>query len=86
MALAFKHFAEEQVDIAVVETGLGGGWTHNVLKPELSIITNIGLDHQQFLGDTIQNRRRESWYHRNRCRLSLGETRLKPFNFRTEIG
>lgn len=55
VALAFKHFAEEEVDIAIVETGLGGRLdSTNILNPELCIITNIGLDHQQFLGDTIQ--------------------------------
>ena len=54
VALAFKHFADEEVDVAVVETGLGGRLdSTNVLLPELSIITNIGLDHQQFLGDTL---------------------------------
>lgn len=55
VALAFKHFAEEKVDIAIVETGLGGRLdSTNVINPELSVITNIGLDHQQFLGETIQ--------------------------------
>ena len=54
VALAFKHFADEEVDVAVVETGLGGRLdSTNVLVPELSIITNIGWDHQQFLGDTL---------------------------------
>ena len=54
VALAFKHFAYEEVDIAIVETGLGGRLdSTNVLNPELSIITNIGLDHQQFLGETL---------------------------------
>ena len=54
VALAFRHFADEQVDITVIETGLGGRLdSTNVLKPELSIITNIGFDHQQFLGDTL---------------------------------
>lgn len=55
VALAFKHFADEKVDIAIVETGLGGRLdSTNVLEPELSIITNIGLDHQQFLGESLQ--------------------------------
>ncbi|MBL4586463.1 MAG: bifunctional folylpolyglutamate synthase/dihydrofolate synthase [Flavobacteriales bacterium] len=54
VALAFYHFAKNQVDIAIVETGLGGRLdSTNVLIPELSVITNIGLDHQQFLGDTL---------------------------------
>jgi len=55
VALAFHHFAEEKVDIAIVETGLGGRLdSTNVINPELSIITNIGYDHQQFLGETLQ--------------------------------
>lgn len=53
-ALAFQYFADEKVDIAVIETGMGGRLdSTNVLEPELSIITNIGKDHTQFLGDTL---------------------------------
>jgi len=52
-ALAFKHFAEQHVDVAVVETGLGGRLDcTNIVSPILSIITNISLDHTQFLGNT----------------------------------
>ncbi|MBX2877986.1 MAG: bifunctional folylpolyglutamate synthase/dihydrofolate synthase [Saprospiraceae bacterium] len=55
VAMAFVHFAEEEVDVAVVETGLGGRLdSTNILQPELSIITNISFDHQQFLGDTLE--------------------------------
>lgn len=54
VAMAFDYFARERVDIAVIETGLGGRLdSTNVLKPLLSIITNISYDHQQFLGDTL---------------------------------
>lgn len=54
VALAFKHFKEEKVDIAIIETGLGGRLdSTNVIKPELSIITNIGLDHTEFLGTDL---------------------------------
>lgn len=54
VALAFRYFAEQQVDIAVIETGLGGRLdSTNVITPELSIITNIGYDHMQLLGDTL---------------------------------
>lgn len=53
-ALAFAYFVKEQVDIAVVEVGLGGRLdSTNVLTPILSVITNIGLDHTEFLGNTI---------------------------------
>ena len=54
VALAFDHFAKKEVDIAIIETGLGGRLdSTNVITPELSVITNIGYDHQQFLGDTL---------------------------------
>lgn len=55
MAMAFDYFAKNQVDIAVIETGLGGRLdSTNILMPILSIITNIGLDHTEFLGDTVE--------------------------------
>ena len=54
MALAFWYFAVEQVDIAVVEVGLGGRLdSTNILTPLVSVITNIGVDHTEFLGDTL---------------------------------
>lgn len=54
VAMAFAYFAQEKVDIAIIETGLGGRLdSTNIISPELSIITNIGMDHMQFLGDTI---------------------------------
>ncbi len=53
-ALAFAYFAETNVDIAVVETGLGGRLDcTNIVNPVLSIITNISFDHVQYLGDTL---------------------------------
>ena len=52
--MAFNYFYQEKVDIAIIETGLGGRLDcTNIVEPILSIITNIGLDHQKFLGDTI---------------------------------
>jgi dihydrofolate synthase/folylpolyglutamate synthase len=54
VAMAFEWFAENQVDIAVIETGLGGRLdSTNVIIPDLSVITNIGWDHMQILGDTL---------------------------------
>lgn len=54
VAMAFDHFAREKVDLAVIETGMGGRLdSTNVLKPILSVITNIGYDHMSFLGDTL---------------------------------
>lgn len=53
-ALAFLYFAEQQVDVAVVEVGLGGRLDcTNIIHPDLAVITNISFDHQQFLGDTL---------------------------------
>jgi dihydrofolate synthase/folylpolyglutamate synthase len=55
VALAFWYFSEEKVDIAVIEVGMGGRLdSTNVITPVASLITNIGLDHQAFLGDTIE--------------------------------
>ena len=54
-ALAFKYFAENEVDIAVIEVGLGGRLDcTNIITPILSVITNIGFDHTQFLGYTLE--------------------------------
>lgn len=54
VGLAFNFFKSETVDIAIIEVGLGGRLdSTNVITPEISIITNIGLDHTQFLGNTI---------------------------------
>ena len=54
-ALAFKHFADEQVDVAVIETGLGGRLdSTNIILPELCVITNIAFDHKDLLGDTLE--------------------------------
>lgn len=55
VAMAFEYFALQKVDIAVIETGLGGRLdSTNIINPILSIITNIGLDHTQLLGNTLE--------------------------------
>lgn len=55
VAMAFDYFARQAVDVAIVETGLGGRLdSTNIISPELSIITNIGLDHTALLGDTVE--------------------------------
>ena len=59
-ALGFDYFVREKVNVAVVETGLGGRLdSTNVLTPILSVITNIGMDHMEFLGNTLQRIARE---------------------------
>lgn len=55
VAMAFEYFAEQKVDIAVIEVGLGGRLdSTNIITPELSIITNIGWDHMNLLGNTLE--------------------------------
>ena len=54
VGMAFEYFAQEKVDIAIIETGLGGRLdSTNIIKPELSIITNIGWDHMALLGNSL---------------------------------
>jgi len=55
VAMAFQYFKDEEVDFAVIETGLGGRLdSTNIILPELSVITNIGYDHMNFLGNTLE--------------------------------
>jgi dihydrofolate synthase/folylpolyglutamate synthase len=55
VAMAFDYFRREKVDIAIIETGLGGRLdSTNIITPELSVITNIGMDHMNLLGDSIE--------------------------------
>jgi dihydrofolate synthase/folylpolyglutamate synthase len=54
VAMAFDHFAKENIEVAIIETGLGGRLdSTNIIHPEMSIITNIGMDHVQLLGNTL---------------------------------
>ncbi|EDP72199.1 folylpolyglutamate synthase [Flavobacteriales bacterium ALC-1] len=54
VGMAFEYFAKQKIDIAVIEVGLGGRLdSTNIITPELSVITNIGIDHTQFLGETL---------------------------------
>ena len=53
--MAFDHFAKEKVDIAIIETGLGGRLdSTNIISPEISVITNIGYDHMNLLGNSLK--------------------------------
>ncbi len=59
-AMAFRYFADEHVDVAIIEVGMGGRLDcTNIITPELSVITNISLDHTQFLGGTLAEIARE---------------------------
>lgn len=54
VGMAFQYFSKEKVDIAIIEVGMGGRLdSTNIITPEISVITNIGLDHTAFLGDTL---------------------------------
>ncbi len=56
VGMAFEYFSKKKVDIAVVEVGLGGRLdSTNIITPEVSVITNIGIDHTQFLGNTLKD-------------------------------
>lgn len=60
VVMAFQHFAEQEVDIAIIEVGLGGRLdSTNIITPEVSLITNIGMDHMDILGDTLEKITRE---------------------------
>lgn len=60
MEMAFKYFEEEEVDVAIIEVGLGGRLdSTNIINSQLSVITNIGFDHVQFLGDNLESIARE---------------------------
>ncbi len=53
--MSFEYFKQQKVDVAIMEVGMGGRLdSTNIINPEVSVITNIGLDHTQFLGDTLQ--------------------------------
>ena len=55
VGMAFEYFSKQKVDIAIVEVGLGGRLdSTNIIMPEVSVITNIGIDHTQFLGNTLE--------------------------------
>lgn len=55
MTMAFCYFADMHVDVAIIEVGLGGRLdSTNIITPDLSVITNIGFDHMQFLGNTLE--------------------------------
>ncbi|MDY3105101.1 MAG: folylpolyglutamate synthase/dihydrofolate synthase family protein [Prevotella sp.] len=75
-ALAFTYFAEQKVDVAVIEVGLGGRLDcTNIITPILSIITNISLDHTQFLGNTLPLIAKEkAGIIKDRIPVVIGET------------
>ncbi|QDO92696.1 bifunctional folylpolyglutamate synthase/dihydrofolate synthase [Formosa sediminum] len=79
VGMAFEYFKNEQVDVAVVEVGLGGRLdSTNIITPELSIITNIGLDHTQFLGTTLPEIAKEKGgIIKDHIPVVIGETQVE---------
>ncbi len=86
VAMAFRYFAENQVDFAVIETGLGGRLdSTNIITPLLSIITNIGFDHQNLLGDTLPEIAREkAGIIKNNVPVVIGESNEQTISVFTQ--
>lgn len=87
VGLAFNYFACEEVDIAIVEVGLGGRLdSTNIISPEVSVITNIGLDHTQFLGETLPEIAFEkAGIIKNEIPVVIGENQKEVFSVFEEI-
>ena len=76
VGMAFSYFAEHNLDLAVIEVGMGGRLdSTNVITPILSIITTIGLDHQAFLGDTLEKIAGEkAWIIKHEIPVVIGQS------------
>lgn len=76
-AAAFRHFSDVAVDVAVIEVGMLGRWdATNVVRPDVSVITNIALDHTEFAGPTLEHIAREKAGIIKDCAVAVvGETR-----------
>lgn len=76
VGLAFDYFSREKVDLAIIEVGMGGRLdSTNVITPEVSVVTNIGLDHTQFLGETKELIAREkAGIFKSNVPVVIGET------------
>ncbi|WP_298894625.1 folylpolyglutamate synthase/dihydrofolate synthase family protein [uncultured Psychroserpens sp.] len=82
VGMAFDYFTRKKVDIAVIEVGLGGRLdSTNIITPEISVITNIGFDHMQFLGDTYDAIAREkAGIIKPKIPVVIGETQIETEN------
>ena len=76
VAMAFEYFAQQKVDIAIIEVGLGGRFdSTNIITPELSVITNIGWDHMNILGNSLEEIALEkAGIIKEKIRVVIGET------------
>lgn len=82
VGMAFKYFSDNRVNIAIIEVGLGGRLdATNIITPILSVITNIGMDHMEFLGDTLQKIAREkAGIIKPKIPVVIGETQSETQN------
>lgn len=87
VGMAFDHFKRKKIDIAVVEVGMGGRLdSTNIISPLLSVITNIGFDHMQFLGDTLHKIAREkAGIIKKNTPVVIGEYQSEIFSVFEEI-
>lgn len=87
VSMAFDYFAKEKIDIAVVEVGMGGRLdSTNIVTPDLSVITNIGLDHTVFLGNTLPEIAKEkAGIIKKGIPVVIGETQIETETVFTEI-
>ena len=87
VGLAFEYFANQKVDIAIIEVGLGGRLdSTNIITPEVSVITNIGLDHTQFLGNTLKSIAKEKGgVIKPYIPVVIGETQIETKDVFNEI-
>lgn len=86
IAMTFDYFASQKVDIAVIETGLGGRLdSTNIITPEVAVITNIGLDHKHLLGNTIESIAAEkAGIIKDNIPVIVGNTRKEAIDVITE--
>lgn len=87
VGMAFDYFAKKKVDIGIIEVGLGGRLdSTNIILPEVSVITNIGLDHTQFLGDSIEKVAMEkAGIIKDNVHVVIGETQKKTTALFTKV-
>lgn len=87
VAMAFEYFTEKEVDIAIIETGLGGRLdSTNIIKPEASIITSIGFDHMDMLGNTIEEITKEkAGIIKSNTPVIVGNLGEKPYKIIKEV-
>jgi dihydrofolate synthase/folylpolyglutamate synthase len=87
VGMAFDYFSKEKVDVAVIEVGMGGRLdSTNIITPLVSVITNIGLDHTQFLGTTLEDIAKEKGgIIKEKIPVIIGETQLETKDIFKEI-